>query len=207
MLSLSSIAKEEKNKMNTDGVFILLLELIVPMQDIEPIRVCYNTEDITWNNQLWQAFPFELGKISEDKSGSIPSFEIKIDNTSNALTYYVEASNGANNAEIIIRVVNSKAIENTTPELEEHYSVTKLTATEQWVTLTVGTSYSPHSRRPEGKYTKNMCRYKEFAGAQCGYTGTEYKTCNRSLTDCRKRGMSQRFGGFPGIDQGGVYVD
>ena len=48
MLSLSAIAKAEKNKMDTDSVFILLLELNIPMADVDPIRVCHNTEDVEW---------------------------------------------------------------------------------------------------------------------------------------------------------------
>lgn len=206
MLSLSAIAKAEKNKMDTDSVFILLLELNIPMADVDPIRVCHNTEDVEWNGHIWQAFPFEIGKVSEDKSGSIPSFEIRIDNTSQALTYYVEASNGANNGEVVFYIVNTKGLQSKSAEVEEHYRITKLTVNEQWVTATVGTSYNPHSRRPEGKYTKNSCRYKEFGGPQCGYKGTDYTSCNRTLSDCRKRGCSSRFGGFPDVDQGGIYV-
>ena len=192
--------------MDTDSVFILLLELNIPMADVDPIRVCHNTEDVEWNWHIWQAFPFEIGKVSEDKSGSIPSFEIRIDNTSQALTYYVEASNGANNGEVVFYIVNTKGLQSKSAEVEEHYRITKLTVNEQWVTATVGTSYNPHSRRPEGKYTKNSCRYKEFGGPQCGYKGTDYTSCNRTLSDCRKRGCSSRFGGFPGVDQGGIYV-
>ena len=206
MLSLSAVAKAENNNLNSDGVFVILMELNLPMKDVDPIRVCRNTEDIEWNGHTWQAFPFELGKVSEDKSGSIPSFEIRIDNTSQALTYYVEASNGANNGEVVFYIVNTKALTVTTAEVEEHYRITKLTVTEQWVTATVGTSYNPHSRRPEGKYVKNSCRYKEFAGPECGYKGTAYTSCNRTLSDCRARGCSKRFGGFPGVDQGGIYV-
>lgn len=206
MLSLSAVAKAEKNNLNSDGVFVILMELNLPMKDVDPIRVCRNTEDIEWNGHTWQAFPFELGKVSEDKSGSIPSFEIRIDNTSQALTYYVEASNGANNGEVVFYIVNTKALTVTTAEVEEHYRITKLTVTEQWVTATVGTSYNPHSRRPEGKYVKNSCRYKEFAGPECGYKGTAYTSCNRTLSDCRARGCSKRFGGFPGVEQGGIYV-
>lgn len=206
MLSLSAVAKAEKNNLNSDGVFVILMELNLPMKDVDPIRVCRNTEDIEWNGHTWQAFPFELDKVSEDKSGSIPSFEIRIDNTSQALTYYVEASNGANNGEVVFYIVNTKALTVTTAEVEEHYRITKLTVTEQWVTATIGTSYNPHSRRPEGKYVKNSCRYKEFAGPECGYKGTAYTSCNRTLSDCRARGCSKRFGGFPGVDQGGIYV-
>jgi lambda family phage minor tail protein L len=206
MLSLSAVAKAEKNKMNTDSVFIILIELDVPLDGVDPIRICYNTEDITWNGVLWQAFPVEIGEITEDKSGSIPSFDIKVCNISQALTYYIEESNGANNGDLIIRVVNTKALDSTTPELEEEYRVTKVAVNEQWATMTVGTSYSPHSRRPLDRYIKNNCRYRTFKGVECGCTNASFTDCDRTLTSCRARGNSNRFGGFPGIDQGGVYV-
>lgn len=206
MLSLSSIAKEEKNKLYTDSAFIILLELKVPIDGINPIRVCYNTEDITWNGYTWQAFPFEIGEVTEDDSGSTPSFDLNIDNSSQALTYYVEESNGARNAELIIRVVNTKALSLSTCELEEHYQVSNCRMNNQYVILTVGTSYAPGSRRPIDKYLKNNCRFKTFKGVECGCMNTSFTTCNRTLTACRERGNSTRFGGFPGIDQGGVYV-
>lgn len=206
MLSLSAVAKAEKNKMNTDGAFILLLELIVPIEGVDPIRVCYNTEDITWAGYIWQAFPLQIGDITEDKSGAVPAFDIKIDNVSQALTYYVEESQGAHNGEVIIRVVNTKALDSATPELEEHYQVTHVIVNQQWVTMTVGTSYSPHSRRPINRYMKNNCRYRTFKGPECGCTNAAYTTCDRTLTACKIRGNSKRFGGFPGIDQGGIYT-
>lgn len=204
MLSLSSIAISEKNKMNTDSVFILLLELQVPIDGVEPIRVCYNTEDITWNGHTWIAFPMEIAACEEDSTGSYPSFEIKLDNTSRSLTYYVEKSNGANDGKIILRVVNSKNINNTTPELEEIYEITGCNVDQNFVTLTVGPSYSPDSRRPIYRYLKNGCRFV-YKDARCGASST-YTSCSHTLADCRLRNNSERFGGFPGIDQGGVYI-
>lgn len=203
MLALSAIAKEEKNKLNTDSVFILLLELDMPIDGVDPIRVCYNNEDVEWNGNVWQAFPLQIAECSEDATGSYPSFEIKIDNTSRALTYYLEASNGGNGGKIILYVVNSKNLESTTPEVEEHYEIMKTDVNEQWVTATVGTSYSPNSRRPLGRYLKNGCRFK-YKDSRCKCTSS-LTDCNHSLSDCRARGNSTRYGGFPGIDMGGFY--
>ncbi|WP_269140311.1 DUF1833 family protein [Pectinatus haikarae] len=204
MLALSSIAKKEKNKMSTDSVMLILLELQVPISGVDPIRVCYNTEDITWNGQLWQAFPLEIEECKEDSTGSYPSFAIKVDNTSRALTYYIEESNGANGGTVILRVVNSKNLNSNTPEIEEKYEVTKCDVDQNFVTLTVGPSYSPDSRRPIGRYLKNGCRF-QYKDARCGCTSSA-TSCNHTLSGCRANGNSTRFGGFPGIDQEGVYV-
>ena len=48
---------------------------------------------------------------------------------------------------------------------------------------------------------------REFAykGIRCGYNGSK-SSCKHTLADCRSHGNSTRFGGFPGIDQKGVYA-
>jgi phage-related protein len=204
MLSLSSITKAEKNKMNTDSVMLILLELQVPIDGVDPIRVCYNTEDITWNGQQWIAFPMEIAECEEDSTGSYPSFDIKLDNTGRALTYYVEQSNGANGGLVILRVVNSKNLDSITPEIEEKYEVSECHVDQNFVTLTVGPSYSPDSRRPIYRYLKNGCRF-EYKDKRC-QCSSSLTDCPHTLAGCRARGNSARFGGFPGIDQGGIYV-
>ena len=112
MLSLSAIAKAEKNKLSTDSAFIILLDICFE----EPIRICYNIEDVIWNGNLYQAFPFSLGEVGEDSTGSDPNLEIQVDNVSQALQYYVEEAGGGNNTEVIVRVVNSKALDEATAE-------------------------------------------------------------------------------------------
>lgn len=201
MLSLSAIAKAEKNKLSTDSAFIILLDICFE----EPIRICYNTEDVIWNGNLYQAFPFSLGEVGEDSTGSDPNLEIQVDNVSQTLQYYVEEAGGGNNTEVIVRAVNSKALEAAVAEVEEHYVVQKCTVNQQYITFTLGSGYSSKTRRPLNRYMKNNCPFK-YKGLRCGAT-SELKTCNHTLQDCRERNNSQRFGGFPGIDQKGVYIN
>lgn len=202
MLSLSAIAKQEKNKLSTGSVFIILLDIDLKGGDV--IRVCYNTEDITWNGQLYQAFPFELGEVSEATDGSDPSVELKVDNTSRALSYAIETSGGAVNMPVILRVVNTENLNSAEPELEEAFVVQKTSVAEDFVTFTLGAEYSARTRRPLNRYMKNNCPFK-YKGIRCGYNGS-IATCYHTLVDCRKHGNSKRFGGFPGIDQKGVYI-
>lgn len=202
MLSLSAIAKREKNKLSTGSAFIVLLDIEV--QDGDAIRVCYNTEDITWNNKLYQAFPFELGEVSEATDGSDPSVELKVDNTSRALSYYIESSGGAVNMPVTLRVVNSNNLQSSEAELEEIFVVQKTSIAEDFVTFTLGAEYSARTRRPLNRYMKNNCPFK-YKGLRCGYTG-DMATCDHTLVACRAHNNSTRFGGFPGIDQKGVYI-
>lgn len=202
MLSLSAIAKQEKNKLSTGSVFIILLD--IDLKDGDVIRICYNTEDVLWNGNLYQAFPFELGEVSEVTDGSDPNVELKVDNTSRALSYYIEESGGAVNMPVILRVVNTENMQSSEAELEEMFVVQKTDVNESFVTFTLGTEYSSRTRRPLNRYMKNNCPFK-YKGIRCGYSGT-IATCYHTLVDCRRHGNSKRFGGFVGVDQKGVYI-
>lgn len=201
MISLSAVAKREKNKLSTDSAFIPLLEIKLPNGSA---RICYNTEDITWNGELYQAFPFELGEVHEQTDGSDPNVSLTVDNTSQALQYMVEESRGANGFPVIIRVVNSENLNAPEPELEEYFVVTKTTVNQESITFTLGNEYSSRTRRPLHRYMKNNCPFK-YKSIRCGCKA-EAASCNHTLTDCRARNNSARFGGFQGIDQKGVYV-
>lgn len=201
MISLSAIGKQEKNKLSTDSTFIVLVE--IQLKD-DVIRLCYNNEDVYWNNNLYQSFPMELGEIGDDSVGSEPNVELKVDNTSQALQYHVEEGQGGINLPLTIRVVNTKALDSGVAETEEHYVVQKTKVNEQFVSFVLGCEYSGRTRRPLDRYMKNNCRYK-YKGIRCAATSS-LPTCDHTLRACRERNNSKRFGGFPGIDQKGVYA-
>ena len=201
MLSISAISRAEKNKLSTDSCFLILLE--IRLQNV--VYICYNNEDVTWNGHLYQAFPFEIGETSEDSDGSDPNVSLRVDNTAQGMQWYVEESGGGVGTEVILRVVNSLNLSsNDPPDLEEVYTVLSCNISEQWVEFTLGTDYSAKTRRPLDRYMKNSCRFK-YKGMRCGYSGNK-QTCDHTLSDCRAHGNSTRFGGFPGIDQKGVYA-
>ena len=200
MISLSAVAKEEKNKLSTGSAFIILLDITL---GDEVVRICYNTEDVTWHGNLYQAFPFELGEVSETSDDSDPNVSLKVDNVSQALQYAVEEARGANGTEVILRVVNTEAMDGDA-ELEEYFVVVKTSIKEDFITFTLGNEYSARTRRPLNRYMKNNCpfRYKDI---RCGAT-SNLEGCAHTLQDCRARNNSMRFGGFQGIDQKGVYI-
>ena len=135
MLSLSAIARKEKNELSTDSAFIVLLDIRLGE---ETVRICYNTEDVTWNGNLYQAFPFTIGEVTENTDGSDPDVELKVDNVSQALQYAVEEANGGNGTEVVLRVVNSLALETGYAEMEEFFVVTKTQVDHQYITFHLG---------------------------------------------------------------------
>lgn len=204
MLTLSSVAILEKNKLHSDGAWIILLDIEIP--GIETVvTICRNTEDITWNGTTYIAFPFEIGDVSEDSKGTLPSIELKVSNVAQVLQSYIEEGQGGVQSTVTLRVVHSKHLDVTTPELEEIFSVTKTSVNSKWVTFTLGMNYPSGARRPLRRFMKNFCPFK-FKGIECGATTTAYTSCKKTLTECRARGNSTRFGGEPGIPAGGFYL-
>lgn len=120
MLPISNIVKIEKNKLNSDSVWLVLLEITIPSVT-EVIRIVNNNEDITWNGQTWQRFPFDIDTISENSNGEISQFTIKVSNVNNIIGNYVrqyEVYLKTNpNAPILANliVINTKDLANTTP--------------------------------------------------------------------------------------------
>lgn len=199
MLSISAVSKAEKNKLSTDSCFLILLEIRLQ----NTVYICYNNEDVVWKGQLYQAFPFELGDTSEDSDGGDPNVSLKVSNVAQGLQWHVEDSGGGVGTQVILRVVNSLNL-NSDADLEEYYTVLSCKVNEQWVEFTLGTDYSARSRRPLDRYMKNNCRFA-YKGIRCAYNGN-LPDCKHTLEDCRKHYNSVRFGGFPGIDQKGVYA-
>jgi phage-related protein len=205
VLNISSIAKAEKNKLHTDSAFIVLARIVPPVSTgVSEICIAHNNEDVTWNDKLYQAFPFGIGDSKSDNTGSEPSIEFKVSNVSRTLTYLLEQSGGGVGSTVYIYVVNTKALTGD-PELEEQYTVGKTSVDENWVTFTLGAGYSLRTRRPFYRYMKNSCPFK-YKGVRCACTSSE-ATCRHTLADCRSRGNSKRYGGFPGIDQKGLYLE
>ena len=68
MLNLSTVAALEKNKLHSDGVWFVLLDIVVPELS-QTIRIVRNTEDVVWNGNTYIDFPFELGNLTDDAKG------------------------------------------------------------------------------------------------------------------------------------------
>jgi len=212
MLPLSSIAIAEKNKLGTDSVFLLLLEITIPGVGT-PIRIVGNNEDITWRTYTWQAFPFELDEISDGNKGEVPRVDLRVSNVSRAMEVYLAdydtytKANGYSPVTVSIFVLNSKNLASTVPEVEHIFELTQPKTNSQWATFTLGAD-NPFSRRfPVHRILKQHCRFV-FKDAFCGYAGAT-ATCDKTLLACRSMAggsNSARFGGFLGVGASGLRI-
>ena len=109
--TLSSLGIIEKNKLVSSTVWLLMLEITIPGGGV--IRVTSNNESVTWREETWIAFPFELEDINEDSKGEVPQVTLRMSNINRVMESYIQAYdiyckvNGFSPIPVIIYVVNN----------------------------------------------------------------------------------------------------
>ena len=198
MLALSEASIIEKNKLSTDGVWLLALEAQIPGNTLYLVN---NTEDVTLGGQRYVAFPFSLEDITEDGK-ELPNVRLTVSNATGTIQRYVERNNGLGGMKVVLRVYHTSIPD--AAEVEEYFVVTGVTCDVEWVTFTLGTDFSFTRRFPPVRMMKDYCPFK-FKGVECGYRGAAQQ-CNKTLKRCRELGNNIRFGGEATIPQGGLYA-
>lgn len=188
-----------KNLLGDTGAWLILLEL----QLDTTLRLAKNTEDVTWNGQVYTRFPIDIGVIGETSKGEIPQIVVLVDNRSQALQAEVEAINGGIGKEVIVSLVHSENLSETNVPSWTLY-VTGCHLDEEWAAFTLGSVNPYHQIWPPDIIRKAVCRHK-FKSSICGYTGGQ-TWCDKTLTRCRVLARNEYFGGFPGVGSGVIFV-
>lgn len=208
---ISSWAIIEKNKVSQGNVWLTLLEITIP-GEASLVRITDNTENVTWNSQLWQSFPVEVDDIGDNAKGEIPRLDIRVSNVNQVMEYYLDQydlylkANGYTPITVRILVVNSGNLSNLTPESEYFFELQQPKYDAHWATFTLGASNPYRKREPASRILKNQCQHATFGGIECGHVIVGAETCDRTLVTCRTYGNSQRFGGFPGAGDGAITI-
>jgi lambda family phage minor tail protein L len=201
MLNLSNIAKLEKNRLVSDGAWIMLLEIQIKSGLI--LRICRNTDDVTWNGETWVAFPFELDAPTQSGNSEMPHFAVRVSNITRVIEGYLEQEGGGVTAKVRMMVIMSGHLDQTTPVLDEEFSVQSTSYDVNWVTFNLSGATNLSRRVPERRFLKNFCPF-QYKGSECRATSS-LPQCDKSLKQCQERNNAVRFGGEPGIPMGGIY--
>ncbi len=199
-MNLSTAAIIEKNRVSTDGVYLLLLT--IQYKSEQAIRLVLNNEQITFKNETYYPYYFSLSDVKQSSS-EMPSATLSISNITGTIQKILEAYDGANGAKVKVAVINT----NVSSEIlqEENFVITGATCKKDVISLKLGCGMSMSKRYPNVRIMKDWCPYK-YKGTRCGCISTAYSSCNKTLSDCRLRGNNTRFGGEPTIPQGGLYA-
>lgn len=91
--NVSATLKSAAFAQRTDKVFLVLIE--IDHDDLStPIRVVNNTENITSNGNVYQAYPFEINMLSDLKD-ELPKVTLTIDNVDRQIVQAVRTVSSA----------------------------------------------------------------------------------------------------------------
>jgi len=159
MLPISSQAIIEKNKINSDETWLLLLEINYPNES--SVFVCLNNEEVVWNGDTYLPAIFNLSGIVESKDAEVPSIPLTIFDLNRTLIPIIEKYDGGVGAEVIIRVVHSGYLSNLVPELEETTEIIDVTIDDSArISFKLGAENLINLRCPLQRYLKNNCRFR-----------------------------------------------
>lgn len=152
----------------------------------------------------WIAFPFDLDDIADKSKNEVPRLVLRVGNASRAIMYYMEIAGGGEGSTVEILVVHTKHLDQTAAEYRVTMQCLQSSADDKWAYFTLGMPSPFAVRFPKNRILKDFCRWR-FKSTECGYVGAATE-CNKGLAACRALANSARFGGFPGVGFGGVYV-
>jgi len=217
----------EKNKSYNPDPWIALLKITLNDLTSTTFRLARNPEDIYFDDcsgngiESYDAFPFELDPRSLTSKGEIPVLTIKVCNITRLIQPYLETLNGGIGSTVKVMIVHcdhktrivTGSVANYA-DLIQYYTILTCASDSKWISLTLG-GVSPLRRPfPLYRYVALYCRWQFDTSVnpspECGYRtygdGTGKTTCKRTWEDCKAHANTERFGGFIGLQTGGLRI-
>lgn len=204
--SFSVINAIEKNKLASDNSFLVLLEIQLVDTDtgltVDTVFVANNNEDVTYDLNVYVAFPFDI--TLKQEAGGVPEITMTAKDFQKILTKQIGELSGATGSKVIMRVVNTGNL-TAEPELEETFDVIDSSASDFSINIKLGAENALRRRFPNSMQMRDRCRWK-YKSAECGYVGA-LASCDLTLqgaNGCGVHANSVNFGGFPGLKGRGI---
>ncbi len=203
MIPLSTATKQIKNALYDTGAWLLLLTLKSKDESVT-LRICSNTDNVTFENQEFIAFPFSIDEITESNKGELPSISITMSNVQRLVQAYVEQDESLGSGwSVHIDIVHTSTL---LREIYYDFVTTNVTADESHVVFQCGMQNPLRYQFPRVRMLPNSCQHS-FKKGGCTYSGSDL-TCSKTFKDCRAK-----FNGatkipilaFPGIPTMGIY--
>jgi phage-related protein len=199
-MSLPDELKQEKNKIATASAWLVFLEIFIDVSTT--VRIVNNTEDITFQGNIYTKFPFEFGGISQNSTGTILTVDLRVSNIVRELYPYLRNYQGLIGKSIRVYFVNSAYLTVDYSNLTYDFDIVDVDYDEQWIIFKVGIPNPLFKKYPKRIFVSDWCGY-EYGSAECGHTGNP---CQRNLASCRARNNSHRYGGFIGLSRRGFRI-
>lgn len=199
MRNLPLALRQASNAFGQDSAWLPLVTIAMP--DDTTYRIVPNTDDVTFAGETYYAFPVQIDWPSENNKGEIPYITLRVSNVTRVLQGHLEALNGGIASTVSIAIVNTGLLSEDYAELTLECEVLSSEATAQWVSFKCGPANPMRRRCPLYRYLARYCNWRPYS-IECG----KDVPCDRTYANCLSNDNVARFGGFPGLEAGGLRV-
>ena len=162
-------------------------------------------EDVTFDGQVYTAFPIKHEFISENVQGEIDVLRIRVANVSREIQAYIELHDGFRGKSIKIKIVWADELGDAVAFVQDEFFIDKVVSDENVTEFTLSSKFDVLDvELPLRKYSRHFCSWA-FKSTECGYSGAE-AACDHTLTRCRELENETRYGAFPSIPERVFYA-
>lgn len=160
--------------------------------------------NITYNGQLYTAFPIQTEAIPESTTGEIDAIRVKVGNAGRILQYYIE-NYELRSKKLGIRMVWSDLLTDLDNYIEYMFYIDRYDMDASQIIFICTSKFDVLDvQLPCGRYMRSVCRWV-YKGTECAYSGG-LATCDKTMADCRVHSNILRFGAFPSIPMQRTYL-
>lgn len=160
----------------------------------KPLRFTSWDEPVVFGGHEFTPIPIKHGDISQSDDGKLNDVTITVGNADRMMQYYIE------NYELIGKRVTIRQFffGKSNGMCSGTFSIKGVTAKKDVATfsLSIGIEFLD-VQFPNRIASSRFCQWP-FRGQECQYRGPD-ASCSKTFDDCKRKGNSRRFGGFPGI--------
>ncbi len=199
---LTDSFKQQKNKVANKPIY--LYKVFDYNDEGEDLLFAEWGENITFDSEVYQAYPIKHDEIGENSSGEVDAIKVRISNVSRTIQGYLEHYDFGGK-KVLVRMVWADRLAFPEDKIDTIYYVDSYTANDASAEfLLMPKMIVVEAQLPARTFKRNTCSWV-FKSDECGYAGAE-TTCNKTRVRCRELDNQTRFGATPGIPQRRVYL-
>jgi lambda family phage minor tail protein L len=199
--NIDSTFKTEKSRQENEPIFLYTIEKYDGSTDLH--FAGYDT-DISYNSVFYSKFPITHEFVGENNQGQIENVKIRLANVSRLIQSYLEQYD-LRGKKVIIRMVWANQLSDPDAYIDDVFYIDNYAADQNNVEFTLTGKFDVLGvDLPSRRYTRNYCAWK-FKSLECGYQGEE-TSCNKTQQRCKELRNYQRFGAFPSVPTGRIYI-
>ena len=158
------------------------------------------SEDFTFNSSVYTSAAVKQSEITRSSDGSVNDVTLSVGNVDGVMQYYYEQYN-LSGKPVRIRQLFAGA----QSYREYMYIIKSATSNDTQIEIVCGKGFDVFlCQVPRRTVLRNFCKW-QFKSSDCAYSGADV-VCSKHFTDCRRKGNTANFGGFPAVIANKVYV-